>query len=80
MGESDVRRARDVQAVLADGGQFSVPWAGLLVAAVAERHKVTLLHGSRCLDLVARTTGQAVEWVPPPSAETFPSHPTQGGV
>jgi predicted nucleic acid-binding protein len=66
MNESDVRRALDVQAMLADGGQFSVPWAVLLVAAVAERHGVTVLHGSRWFDLVGRTTGQAVEWVSPP--------------
>jgi hypothetical protein len=80
MGEADVRRALDVQASLADGGQFSIPWAVLLVTAVAERYGVTVLHGSRCFDLVAGVTGQAVEWVSPPCAETFPSRPTQAGV
>jgi predicted nucleic acid-binding protein len=63
--EVDLRRALEVQAVLVDAGQFTVPSAVLLVAAVAERHSVAVLHGNRCFTLVARTTGQAVEWIAP---------------
>jgi predicted nucleic acid-binding protein len=59
----DVQRALEVQACLADTGQLSVPWPALLVAAVAERHQVTVLHAACCFDLIARATDQAVEWV-----------------
>jgi predicted nucleic acid-binding protein len=59
MTDADVRRALDVQALLA--GQ-RVPGSALLVAAVAERHGLPLLHCDPCQDLIARVTGQvAVE-------------------
>jgi predicted nucleic acid-binding protein len=35
----------------------------LLVAAVAERHRVTVLHHDADFDLIAGVTGQRVEWV-----------------
>jgi predicted nucleic acid-binding protein len=63
MAEADIRRARDVQALLAGGGQFGVPWAALLVAALAERYRMTVLHDSQWFDVVAGTTGQAMDWV-----------------
>jgi predicted nucleic acid-binding protein len=70
MTNEDPRRALEVQALLADAEQPGVPWAVLLVAAVAERHGVTVLHGYRCFDLVSRMTGQAVEWVVLPEMDT----------
>ena len=72
-GEADVGRALDVQARLVAGGAFRAPWAALLVAAVAERHGVAVLHGSRCIEVIARVTGQAGEWVAPPRTEHAPS-------
>jgi predicted nucleic acid-binding protein len=65
MTEADGQRALQVQALLVAGGQYSVPWPVLLVAAVAERHGVTVLHANRCFSVVAGTTKQAAEWVVP---------------
>jgi predicted nucleic acid-binding protein len=83
MRETDVQRALELQALLGGSGEFSVSWATLLVAAIAERHGVTVLHSSWCFDVVARTTGHAVEWVVPPGMEKPettplppPSYPT----
>ncbi len=72
MSETDVRRALEVQGLLVERGELAVPWAVLLVAAVAERHGVAVLHGRACFDLVAGMTGQAVEWVPLPWLESGP--------
>jgi hypothetical protein len=36
-----------------------------VVAAVAERHHVTLLHYDAGYDLITAVTGQAAEWVAP---------------
>jgi|SRR5579859_2082990 len=65
MTDADVQRALEVQGLLVAGGQLGVPWYALLVAAIAERHGVAVLHGCRWFDAVARTTRQAVEWVTP---------------
>lgn len=62
----DFRRALEVQAVLAERGQLrAVPLPDLVIAAVAERHRVTVLHYDADYDLVAEITGQAVQWVVP---------------
>lgn len=37
----------------------------LLIAAVARRHGVTVLHYDRDFELVATVTGQPTEWVVP---------------
>ena len=37
----------------------------LLVAAVAERERVTVLHYDGDYDLIAQVTGQAMHWVVP---------------
>jgi predicted nucleic acid-binding protein len=62
----DWRRALDVQAALWRGGQVrAVGFPDLLVSAVAERERVTLLHYDRDFDLIASITGQAMQWVVP---------------
>jgi hypothetical protein len=38
---------------------------GLLVAAVAKRERVTVLHYDSHYDLIAHVTGQPVQWVVP---------------
>lgn len=64
--DEDWRRALDVQAALWRGGQIrAVGFPDLLVSAVAERERVTLLHYDRDLDLIAGITGQAMQWVVP---------------
>jgi predicted nucleic acid-binding protein len=59
-------RALDVQRELAARSMIrSVGIPDLLVAAVAERHRVTVLHYDRDFEHVASITGQLVEWVVP---------------
>jgi predicted nucleic acid-binding protein len=61
--DADLRRAIDVQAdLLAEGGH--TPWPALVVAAVAEREQVTVLHHDDTFDLIAKVTGQSVERLP----------------
>ena len=38
---------------------------GLLIAAVAERERVTVLHYDSDYDLIAQVTGQLTQWVVP---------------
>ena len=64
--DNDLRRALHIQAVLADRGQLrvlSVP--DLVIAAVAERHRVCVLHYHGKYEHVASVTGQATRWVVP---------------
>jgi len=64
--DGDWRRALDVQAALWRGGQVrAVGFPDLLVAAVAERERVTVLHYDSDYDLIAQVTGQPVAWVVP---------------
>jgi predicted nucleic acid-binding protein len=64
--DGDWRRALDVQAALWRRGQVrAVGFPDLLVAAVAERERVTVLHYDSDYDLIANVTGQAMQWVVP---------------
>jgi predicted nucleic acid-binding protein len=64
--EEDFVRARAVQRELADAGRHrAVSLADLVIAAVAERHRVAVLHYDTDFDLIAEVTGQAVKWVVP---------------
>ena len=64
--DEDWRRALDVQAALWRGGQVrAVGFPDLLVAAVAERERVTVLHYDNDYELIARVTSQPVTWVVP---------------
>ena len=64
--DEDWRRALDVQATLWRSGQIrAVGFPDLLVAAVAERERVTMLHYDRDYDLIAGITGQPMQWVVP---------------
>jgi len=38
----------------------------LIIAAVAERHDITILHYDHDFDVIAEVAGQPVEWVVPP--------------
>jgi predicted nucleic acid-binding protein len=64
--DADLTRASEIQAELTDLGQPALPWSRLVVAAVAGRHQATVLHHSSDFDLIAKVTGQAVEWVAVP--------------
>jgi predicted nucleic acid-binding protein len=61
-----LNRAVEVQAALAERGEHrgaSLP--ELVIAAAAERASVTLLHYDADYDIIARVTGQPVDWVVP---------------
>lgn len=65
--QPDWFRALEIQAVLARRGQTrAVGLPDLVLAAVAERHRVAVIHYDRDFDLVAEVTGQPVEWVVAP--------------
>jgi predicted nucleic acid-binding protein len=64
--DADFRRAIEVQGLLAAKANHraaSIP--DLLIAAVAERHRVTLVHYDADFDLIARHTAQPTRWVVP---------------
>ncbi len=55
-------RAAEVQALLADRGQHRAPGIpDLLIAAVAEKAGLTLLHLDKDFELISEITGQPVE-------------------
>lgn len=66
MTEDDFRRAEDVLAQLARTGHHraaSLP--DLLIAAVAERAELIVLHYDADYEVIASVTRQRVEWVAP---------------
>lgn len=64
--DEDWRRALDVQGALWRSGQVrAVGFPDLLIAAVAERERVTVLHYDSDYDLIASVTGQPMQWVVP---------------
>ena len=69
--DGDLRRALSVQAKLADQPQpRAVPLPELIIAAIAERHRVCVLHYDGGYEHVAEITGQATRWVVPPGSIT----------
>lgn len=60
---ADLRRAEQVQRSLAEAGLRGRKVPDLIVAAVAERLGLTVLHYDRDFELVARVTGQDEQWV-----------------
>lgn len=66
MTDADFLRAEEVMARLAARGQHrAAGLPDLLIAAVAERAGLTVLHYDADYDVIAAATGQAVEWVAP---------------
>jgi predicted nucleic acid-binding protein len=62
----DQRRALEVQRQLAASGLHrAAKLADLLVAATAEGAGLSVLHYDRDFELIAKVTGQPVEWVVP---------------
>ena len=69
--DDDLRRALGVQAHLADRDQLrAVSLPDLIIAAVAERHRVCVLHYDGDYEHVASITGQATRWVVPQGSVT----------
>jgi predicted nucleic acid-binding protein len=64
--DEDWRRALDVQATMWRTGRMrSAGLPDLLIAAVAERERVTLLHYDSDYDLITEVTDQPAQWVVP---------------
>ena len=64
--ERDVQRALEVQRALAERSSHrGAKLPDLLIAAVAERERITVLHYDADFDLIASVTDQPVEWVVP---------------
>lgn len=62
-------RALDLQHELSTRGQLrTVRFPDLLVAATAERHRLTVLHYDRDFDLIAEVSDLRAEWVAPPGS------------
>ena len=62
--QADFDRALEVMEELAKTGHHRA--AGipdLLIAAVAERHALTVMHYDKDFDLIAKVTGQPTDWV-----------------
>ena len=60
-----VRRARQVQRLLASKHQRGRKVPDLLIAAAAEANDLAVLHYDADFDRIAAVTGQRVEWVVP---------------
>jgi predicted nucleic acid-binding protein len=64
--DADWRRVLDLQQQLwRTGAMRRVPLPDLLIAAVAERHRVTVVHYDADFELIAALTGQPTQWVVP---------------
>ena len=63
--ESALVRALGVQRELAHSGQHRRPLPDLLIAATAELAGAVVLHYDKDFDLIAKITGQPVEWIVP---------------
>jgi len=62
---TDVRRAKEVQRLLAVKHQRGRKLPDLLIAATAEAAKLTILHYDADFDLIASVTGQSCQWIVP---------------
>jgi len=60
-----VRRARQVQRLLAARGLRERKVPDLLIAAAAEENSLAVLHYDADFDLITRVTGQTCQWVVP---------------
>lgn len=65
---AQLRRALQVQRLLAERSQRGRKIPDLLVAAAAEELDVSVLHYDADFDLIAQVTGQRCEWVVPPGS------------
>jgi predicted nucleic acid-binding protein len=64
--DADWRRVLDLQQQLwRTGAVRRVPLPDLLIAAVAERHRLTVVHYDADFELIAALTGQPAQWVVP---------------
>ena len=60
-----IRRAKDVQRLLAAKHQRGRKVPDLLIAATTEAAKLTILHYDADFDPIASVTGQSCQWIVP---------------
>ena len=58
-------RSKQVQRLLASKSQRGRKIPDLLIAAVAEARRLTVLHYDQDFDFIAKATGQRAEWIVP---------------
>lgn len=64
--QADFDRAAEVMGLLAQAGlHHAVPVPDLILAAIAERHGLVVLHYDQDFDQIAQVTGQRTKWVVP---------------
>jgi predicted nucleic acid-binding protein len=64
--EADLQRAQEVQRILAEKSMHrAAKLPDLIIAAVAERENLTLLHYDHDFHHIAEVSGQTVEWIVP---------------
>lgn len=67
--DEDWQRTFEVQRALAQQSRWrDVGMPDLLIAAIAERHAVTLIHYDADFDTISRVTGQETRWAAPRGA------------
>lgn len=71
--DADLRRAAEIQAELTNHGSPRLPWHRLVTSAVAQRHRVTLLHYASDYEAITKVTNQRAEWIVPP--DSLPERP-----
>lgn len=75
--DADWRRALDVQSTLGHTGRArAVGLPDLLIAAVAEREQLTLIHYDSDFDIITNVTGQTAQWVVPRGSVLYQVRPT----
>jgi predicted nucleic acid-binding protein len=63
-GDEVWQRAIEVQCeIIARGNHRALSLADLVIAATAERHRLTVMHYDGDYDMIAAVTGQPTEWV-----------------
>ena len=66
LNEPDFARAVEIMELLARRGQHrAAGLPDLLQAALAERHRLVLLHYDADFELIAAVTGQPMQWIVP---------------
>ncbi|MFF0725815.1 PIN domain nuclease [Streptomyces sp. NPDC004134] len=65
--DAEFERALEVQSLAMNSGfHRALSLADVLIAATAERHRVTILHYDGDFDMIAGVTGQRADWVARP--------------
>jgi len=70
--DADLRAAIRDQRELLEAGQPAACWPARLVAAIARRHQVPVLHKDPCFERIGKLTGQDMQWgIPPGGSDGF---------